>query len=197
MELLFASGNEHKKKEMEALLPGHRLILPRELGLDFDPVEDGSSFVENALIKAEELWRLTGRPCIADDSGLCVDAFGGKPGIHTARYGEEEAGRPLSAREKYMLLLRNMEGIENRKATFVCCMVLMLDENRKYIIQEDCPGKIALAPEGLGGFGYDPVFYNDEAGKISGLLTEEEKNTYSHRAKAAMSMKKLMDILEV
>ena len=178
---------------MQALLDNVELVLPKEEGYVFDPVEDGTSFMENAMIKAKALYELVHQPVLSDDSGLCVEALGGKPGIHTARYGEEEAGRSLSAREKYMYLLKNMEGVENRKARFICCICLMLDENRIYMIQEDCPGSIALAPEGTEGFGYDPVFYNDEAGKISALLTEDEKNLHSHRGKAARVVRDLIE----
>ena len=193
MKLYFASGNDHKKKEMQALLGNVELVLPKEEGYEFDPVEDGTSFMENALIKARALYDIVHQPVLSDDSGLCVKALGGKPGIHTARYGEEEAGRKLSAEEKYMYLLKNMEGIEDRRATFMCCICLMLDENRIYMIQEDCPGSIALKPEGKEGFGYDPVFYNNEAGNISALLTEDEKNQYSHRGKAARVVRDLIE----
>lgn len=193
MKLYFASGNEHKKKEMQALLDNVELVLPKEEGYEFDPVEDGSSFMENALIKARALYETVHQPVISDDSGLCVDALGGKPGIHTARYGEKEAGRSLSAREKYMYLLKNMEGVEDRKAKFICCICLMLDEDRIYMIQESCPGSIALKPEGTEGFGYDPVFYNDEAGNISALLDEDTKNRYSHRGKAARVVRNLIE----
>lgn len=192
MKLYFASGNDHKKKEMEDLLEGVDLVLPKEEGISFDPIEDGSSFVENAIIKAEALYDLVKAPCLADDSGLCVEAFDGKPGIHTARYGEDEAGRKLSDREKYLLLLKNMEGIENRKASFVCCICLILDDYRRYIIQEKCDGSIALHPSGTTGFGYDPVFYNNEAGRISAELEEGQKNLYSHRGKAARIINELL-----
>lgn len=192
MKLYFASGNDHKKKEMQALLDNVSLVLPKEEGIEFDPVEDGNTFVENAMIKARALYNIVKASVLSDDSGLCVEALGGKPGIHTARYGEIEGERKLSDREKYMLLLRNMEGVEDRRATFVAALCLMLDENRIYIIQETAEGSIALAPDGTTGFGYDPVFYNNEAGMISALLPEGEKNRYSHRGKAARLMKDLI-----
>lgn len=193
MKLYFASGNEHKKTEMEDLLEDYKLVLPKDEGYDFDPVEDGKSFIENAIIKAEALYGLVKAPCIADDSGLCVECLGGRPGIHTARYGEEEFGRKLGDREKYMFLLKNMEGVENRRAEFVCAICLILDENRRYVIQESVGGHIVEQPEGTEGFGYDPVFYNDEAEMISACLTREEKNRFSHRGKAARIIKSLLD----
>lgn len=192
MKLYLASNNEHKRKEFEELLNDYEIVLPKDEGIEFDPVEDGSSFIENAMIKAEALYSLVKKPCIADDSGLCVDAFNGKPGIHTARYGEE-GGRKLSDKEKYTLLVKNMKGIENRRAHFVCTIVLIIDEYNKYIVEKSVDGHIVETPEGENGFGYDPVFYNDEAMDISANLTPEEKNTYSHRAKAARAVKEILD----
>ena len=194
MKLYFASGNDHKKTEMSRLLGGFELTLPKEEGIYFDPDENGETFIDNAVIKAKALYDIVHAPVLADDSGLCVDALGGKPGIHTARYGEEEAGRKLSAEEKYMLLLKNMEGIINRRAEFVCAICLYLSPTRIYVIQETSEGSIALAPSnGSGGFGYDPVFYNNEAGKIVAELPEGEKDLYSHRGKAARIMKTLIE----
>lgn len=192
MKLYLASNNEHKRAEFEELLPGYEIILPKDEGLDFDPDENGASFIENALIKAESLYALIKKPCIADDSGLCVNAFGGKPGIHTARYGEE-GGKKLSDREKYMLLLKNMEGIRDRRASFVCTMALIIDEHTKYVVEKSVKGHITEKAEGENGFGYDPVFYNDEAQEVSALLSRREKNTFSHRAKAACVIKEILD----
>ena len=194
MKLYFASGNDHKKTEMSRLLGGFELTLPKEEGISFDPDENGSTFIDNAVIKAKALYDIVHAPVLADDSGLCVDALGGKPGIHTARYGEEEAGRKLSAGEKYMLLLKNMEGITNRRAEFVCAICLYLSPTRIYVIQETSEGSIAQKPSnGSGGFGYDPVFYNNEAGRIVAELPEGEKDLYSHRGKAARIMKTLIE----
>lgn len=192
MRLYLASNNEHKREEFSLLFPDYEIVLPKDEGLIFDPVEDGSSFIENALIKAEALYDLIGMPCIADDSGLCVKAFGGKPGIHTARYGEE-GGNKLSDREKYTLLLKNMEGIKERDAEFVCTMVLIVDKHNKYVVEKSVKGHITEKAEGLNGFGYDPVFYNDEALNVSALLSSEEKNTFSHRAKAAAAIKEILE----
>lgn len=193
MKLYFASGNEHKKKEMSRLLGGYELTLPKEEGIDFDPDENGSTFIDNAIIKAEALFSIVHAPVISDDSGICVDALGGKPGIHTARYGEE-GGKKLTAEEKYMLLLENMKGIENRDASFVSAICLYLSPHRIYVVQEECRGRIALKPEnGEGGFGYDPVFYSNDAGKVVAVLKDGEKDLYSHRGKAARRIKILLD----
>lgn len=193
MKLYFASGNDHKRTEMSRLLGGYELVLPKDEGIEFDPEENGSSYIENAVIKAEALYRIVHSPVLADDSGLSVDALGGRPGIHSARYGDEEAGRKLTTEEKYQLLLRNMEGIEDRKAHFVAALCLILSDERRYIIQETCEGSIATAASGTSGFGYDPIFYIDEAGMISAELPEGEKDRYSHRGKAARLMKLLLD----
>ncbi|MGN1163680.1 MAG: RdgB/HAM1 family non-canonical purine NTP pyrophosphatase [Candidatus Ornithospirochaeta sp.] len=193
MELYFASGNLHKKMEMERLLGGHSLILPKEKGIDFDPEENGSTFVENAMIKAKALWDIVKAPVISDDSGLCVKALGWGPGIHTARFGDTE-DRKLTSREKYMLLLDNMKGEEDREAYFVCALCLYISPTRVYIIQEDAGGSIALLPSsGTEGFGYDPVFFSEEAGCIIADLGPGEKDKYSHRGKAARIMKNLIE----
>lgn len=185
MKLYFASGNDHKKVEMMRLLGGFELVLPKEEGIEFDPEESGSTFIENAIIKAEALYEIVKQPVLSDDSGLMVNALGGKPGIHTARYGEEELGRKLSSKEKYMYLLENMKGVEDRSAVFTAALCLIISPTRKYIIQENAEGSISEYPSGTTGFGYDPVFYNNEAGMISAELPEGDKDLYSHRGKAA------------
>lgn len=194
MKLYFASSNDHKRHEMSALLGGYELTLPKDENIEFDPVEDGSTFIENAIIKAKALYSIVHQPVLSDDSGLCVEALGGRPGLHTARYGEEEKGRKLSSKEKYTFLLENMEGIENRKAEFVCAICLYLSPTRIFVVQENSEGSIALAPvEGKEGFGYDPVFYNNDAKRIVSTLPEGEKNIYSHRGKAARKIKLLLE----
>ena len=192
MKLYFASGNKHKRDEMSRLLGGYQLTIPSDEGISFSPDENGSSYIENAQIKAKALWDIVHQPVIADDSGLSVKALGGKPGIHSARYGEEN-GKKLSSEEKYMLLLKNMEGTEDRSASFIAALCLILDEERIFIIQESCKGSIALSPSGTSGFGYDPVFYIDEARRISAELSPDEKDIYSHRGKAARLMKLILD----
>ena len=146
-----------------------------------------------SLIKAEALWNIVHEPVLADDSGLCVKALGWGPGIYTARYGEKEAGRKLSDKEKYMLLLKNLEGVEDREAVFVTSLTLILSPYRRYMIQETCEGSIALQPSGTTGFGYDPVFRIKEIGMISADLKEGEKDLYSHRGKAARKMRILLE----
>lgn len=193
MKLYFASGNLHKKKEMEDLLGGEiQLTLPKEEGIVFDPEENGSTFVENAIIKAKALYDEVHSPVLSDDSGLCVKALDWGPGIHTARFGDTEE-RKLDSREKYMMLLEKMEGVEDREAYFTCALCLYLSPTRIYVIQEEAKGKIALTPStGKEGFGYDPVFFSDEAGQIVADLPLGEKGKYSHRGKAARVMYELI-----
>ncbi|ORC36547.1 non-canonical purine NTP pyrophosphatase, RdgB/HAM1 family [Marispirochaeta aestuarii] len=192
MELLLATGNRHKRDEFQAILPEHRIVIPEDLGTSFECEETGASFCENSLIKAAFLHaRAEGRPVIADDSGLCVEALDGAPGIRSARYGEDE-GTSLSSQEKYELLLRNLQGKTNRNAAFVCSLVFYIDDLRYFIFQETCRGIIAEAPRGSGGFGYDPVFFIPETGRTMAELSEEEKNRISHRGKAGSALRKFL-----
>ncbi len=194
MKLYFASGNDHKKKEMSRLLGGYELTLPKEENIPFCPIEDGSTFIDNAIIKAKALYDIVNAPVLSDDSGLSVEALNGSPGIHTQRYGEEELGRKLTDEEKYLFLLKNMEGIENRKAVFTCALCLYISPTRIYVIQEESRGEITKESiKGDGGFGYDPVFYNYECKKVVSTLSEGEKDLYSHRGKAARIMKLIID----
>jgi XTP/dITP diphosphohydrolase len=191
MVLWFATGNVHKRDELAALLPGADIRIPADAGLAFDPDEDGKTFLENALIKATSLYRLVKAPVIADDSGLCVDALDGRPGIRSARYGSE-AGRVISSEERNMLLLRELEGVVSRRARFVCAMVLMLTEERFFAVQETLEGEIADWPRGSGGFGYDPIMYLPEMGLTVAELPENTKNAVSHRGKAAKALSVLL-----
>lgn len=189
----FASGNSHKKAEMQRLLvSGIDIVLPSEEGLVFNPEENGNCFIDNALIKARALYDLVHSPVLADDSGLVVDALDGRPGIHTARYGCT-AERTLTSREQYTLLLKEMEGIEDRSARFVSACVLMLSPERIYIVQETVEGSIASEPKGIHGFGYDPIFLVEDTGLTASQLGDSQKDAYSHRGRA---MRKINAIIK-
>lgn len=190
MEIFFASGNEHKRAEMERLF-GEKIKLPEDEGIIFDPIENGDTFIENALIKANTLYELTGKPVLADDSGLCVEALGGRPGIFTSRYGCSDAVH-LNSKEQYTLLLKELEGEENRKAYFICALVFQLSKHQIYIVQEKVDGYIALSPYGKGGFGYDPVFLVEELGITAAELPPSKKDWYSHRGRAVRKLKVLL-----
>ena len=196
MELLVATGNAHKLSELGPLLPGHRLLRPADVGFPgFDVDEDGATYLENALKKARALFDLTGRPALADDSGLAVHALGGAPGVISARYGSEDGRRKLDSAERNALLLGNCEAFEDRRCAFVCALALILDEERVFVIQETCPGELLRVPRGAGGFGYDPVVWLPELGKSIAELSQDEKNRVSHRGRAGQRMAAILDDL--
>ncbi|MBU0935594.1 MAG: RdgB/HAM1 family non-canonical purine NTP pyrophosphatase [Spirochaetes bacterium] len=190
-----ATNNSHKLGELQALLPGHILRTARDAGFaDFDVVEDGQSFAENSWIKAQALYQLIGRPVLADDSGLCVDALDGRPGIHSARYGST-AERLLESPERNALLLGEMQGKTQRSCRFVCCLTLIIDAARSIVVQETCEGELLLEPRGAGGFGYDPLVYLAAVGKSVAELSESEKNRLSHRGRAIRRLLAALDAL--
>lgn len=188
VEVFLASNNRHKLAEMARLFFGWTVRLPREAGLEFRFEEAGTSFLENAWGKARALYRQVRRPVLADDSGLCVEALGGEPGIRSARYGAERPGESLSDTRRTAYLLKQMKGVADRRCFFVCCMVLILAEHRFFIAQETVHGELAQAPRGFGGFGYDPVFFLTEAGRTMAELSDGEKDRVSHRGRAARSL---------
>jgi XTP/dITP diphosphohydrolase len=192
MELLLASNNDHKRRELERLLPGVVVRSPRDVGAALDFEENGGTFLENARGKAAALFRTTHLPVIADDSGLCVTALGGQPGIYSNRYGVPRGTQPLEAPERNAYLLRRMAGVEDRAAFFVCCLVLVLGEERFFAAQETVDGVIADAPRGRNGFGYDPLFLFPSRGLTMAELSDAEKDAVSHRGRAARRMLALL-----
>jgi XTP/dITP diphosphohydrolase len=197
MELFVATGNAHKLVELGPALPGHVLKTPADAGFKrFDVVEDGSTYLENAVKKARALYALVHRPSLADDSGLSVRAMGGAPGVLSARYGSIDGKAKLEASERNECLLRNMAEQADRACAFVCCLVLMLSEDRIFVAQETCPGVLLREPRGSGGFGYDPIVFLPELGKSVAELTIEEKNRLSHRGRACERMSKILADLE-
>jgi XTP/dITP diphosphohydrolase len=219
MIVWFATGNVHKKEELAAILsdtvqsisPGgtkggaFELKIPAEAGLCFEPEETGNSFLENSLLKAGEFWRkkkknrpngvsrpclyTSGEPVIADDSGLCVDALNGRPGILSARYGNGK----LDAAGKNAMLLAELGDNPLRSARFVCAMVLYFGPDRFYTAQETMEGELVKdSARGSGGFGYDPIFYIPGLGRTAAELSVEEKNRLSHRAKAGRIIARIL-----
>jgi XTP/dITP diphosphohydrolase len=175
---VLATHNAHKVDELRAIL-GERLGPHELIGYDGpEPVEDGATFAENALIKARAAAAHTGLPALADDSGISVAALGGAPGIHSARY----AGTRVDA-DNTAKLLRDLEGVRDRRATFDCAAALV-DGDYEHVELGVWPGSVLEAPEGENGFGYDPVFRPDGSDGASALLTAGEKNAISHRARA-------------
>ncbi|HPX13852.1 MAG TPA: RdgB/HAM1 family non-canonical purine NTP pyrophosphatase [Treponemataceae bacterium] len=188
MTIVIATGNRHKAEEFSRIFSGHRIVLPADRGIMFDPEETATTFYGNALIKARTLFELMGEPVIADDSGICVDALNGEPGVYSARYGATN-GIELSAEDRNKLLLSRMKGIPDRTARFVCNMVLYYGPDRFVSVQETLEGSIVSeSGSGSGGFGYDPVLYLPEYGKTVAELSDDQKDLVSHRGKAARKL---------
>lgn len=194
MDILVATGNKNKIKELSQIMPEHRFLTPKDLNIEYDYDETGTTYYENALGKALCLHKMVGKPVLAEDSGLSVPALNGDPGIYSARYGMKE-GLKLSDTEKNAYLLKNMEGIKDRKAFFVCSMVLVMNEYRYFVVQETMEGEIAFEPAGENGFGYDPVLYIPASGKTVAQMCDDEKNALSHRGKAGRKMKLIIESL--
>lgn len=195
--LVMASRNQGKLREMRQILVDLSLTL---LGLDDFPSlpeipEIGASFAENAATKAREVARLTQLPALADDSGLEVEALGGRPGIYSARYAQDRtAPRPPTDADNWRKLLDELANVpwEQRQARFVCAIALALPDGRLATARGECAGHIATAPQGTQGFGYDPVFYVPEYGATMAQLGPAVKNRISHRARALAAFKEIL-----
>ena len=175
MKIVLGSSNPHKVKEINEIVKDYDIefILPPE---SFDPDESGKSFGENALIKAQEAWKLSHDWALADDSGLCIDALDGKPGIYSARYAE-------TPQKRIDRVLKELDGIENRRAHFTCHMTLIAPDGRVALSCEGrCEGSIVKSQRGVNGFGYDPIFVPNGYDCTIAELSEEEKNQISHRS---------------
>ena len=182
--IVLASGNSHKIKEISDMLPDYEIVGYKQLGFDFEIEEDGTTFYENALIKAKTVSDALNLPALADDSGICVDVLDGKPGIYSARY----AGDGIDEHNN-QLLLKKMQGQTNRKAKFVCCMVLYSPDGKIVTATGETHGQILDKCYGENGFGYDPLFFSDDLQKCLGVASSEEKNTISHRYRAIKQLK--------
>jgi XTP/dITP diphosphohydrolase len=207
VRLVLATNNDHKRRELSAILSGHELLLPADLGLRFSHEETGATFGDNALGKAVALYgQMAGTTAspggaplgvIADDSGLSVAALDGRPGVFSARYGSEPGGRELADADRNSLLLSELDGIDDRRAHYTCCMALVLEPDRYYLCQETWHGEIAHAPsDGRHGFGYDPIFFLRAEGLTVAEIPPERKNRISHRGKAARDLATIINALE-
>lgn len=206
-KLYLASGNKHKKQEMQQILPDYEIRIPSDDGIDFDPLEDGKSFYENSLIKARALWELVHEPVIADDSGICVDALGGEPGIYTSRYagpdfmhGKSDGSKiTQDEQNKFLIQQLNDTGSENRACHYTCAMVLLLNKDRFFVAQETFEGELIHSIEeqaGTGGFGYDPIVWLPQYKKTVAEISAEEKNKISHRGKAVHAIAQILKNLD-
>ena len=179
-KLVVATGNAHKLREIAQIFPEYEVISQKQAGF-FDEVDEtGATFMENALIKARAACEALGLPVLADDSGLCVEALGGAPGVYSARYsgahGDDKGNR--------LLLLKNMQGVADRRAYFACAVALVSPDGREWTAEGKTEGEILTEEEGEGGFGYDPIFLSSDLQKSFGIASAEEKNSVSHRYRA-------------
>ena len=182
MKFVIASGNEKKLSEMKEILAGLGVdvISQREAGFTEEIEETGSTFLENAMIKASAVCKFSGLPAIADDSGLMVDALGGAPGVFSRRYGDGG----LDDEGRYLYLLSNMKDMEQRGAKFVSVIVCVFPNGESISAYGECAGEILREPLGDGGFGYDPIFLVSGTGKSMAQMSKDEKNRVSHRGAA-------------
>lgn len=187
--IIFATGNEGKMREVRLILGdlGMEVVSMKEVGCDFDIVESGATFEENALIKARAVWERTGEIVLADDSGLAVDCLNGEPGIYSARYMGEETSYEVKNRNIIDRVGAEKSG--NRAARFCCAIGAVLPDGRELCKEAVMEGTIAMEPAGGGGFGYDPILYIPEFGKTAAELDMDQKNKISHRGKALEAMK--------
>ena len=189
MKVVLASHNPHKLVEIREILQplGIDVVLESELGVAVEVEETGTTFAENAYLKAKAVMEATGLPALADDSGIAVKALGGAPGIYSARYGGDPT---LDDWGRLQLLLQNTAQVPDgqRQAKFVAAIVLVYPDGQQIAVQGEVHGELLRQPVGEGGFGYDPIFYYPPAGKSFAQLTAEEKNQVSHRARALRSL---------
>lgn len=184
MELVVATRNAHKLRELRGLLPGCALTaLPDDVEL---PPETGTTFAQNATLKARAAAAATGRGAIADDSGIAAAALGGRPGVRSARYAREDA----SDEENLAKLLREVAPHPDRRVTYVCALAHALPDGEVRVFEAACDGVLAERPRGAGGFGYDPAFVPDDYddGRTMAELSVEEKDAISHRGRAARAL---------
>jgi len=190
VKFILATANPGKIREMREILPGFGIefISRKDMGIDIEVEETGTTFYENALIKAKAICALSGLPAIADDSGLIVEALGGAPGVYTSSFG----GEKLSDSERCDYLIKKLNDTKQRNARFVCTIVCVFPGGEIISAQGECRGKIAYKPAGLGGFGYDPIFIADGFSKTMAELSPDDKNKTSHRGAALREFAQLL-----
>lgn len=192
-KLLLASRNQNKKRELQEILKGMKLdvLTLDEINSIPEVEEDGNSFVENAIKKAVETAAKSALVCLADDSGLVVDALNGQPGIYSARYAGPDANDSKN-NDKLLSMMKDIEA-GHRTARFVCVIAISDKDGNVETVEGSCPGRIAFSPVGSGGFGYDPLFIPDGFEKSFAQLSAEEKNRISHRGKAIQKARPLIE----
>jgi len=194
VKLVLATHNKNKLKEVKNILgEKFEIVSLSEIGF-FDEIEEtGKTFSENALIKARAVYEFSSLPVIADDSGLCVDALCGAPGVYSARFSEMHGIKGEDTdKENVKLLLKKLEGAKDRSGKFVCA-IAYIDEKGEHVFNGECKGVITETPVGNGGFGYDPVLFYEPFGKTLGEMESSEKNAISHRYNALLLLKKYLE----
>lgn len=191
MKIVVATNNQGKVREIKDILSNFEVVSQSELGIDIDAEETGTTFAENALIKARAIKEFTDCAIIADDSGLVLDALGGEPGLYSSRY----AGEGCTPDQCIDKLLKNLEGMpeENRDAYFISVVALIMPDGKEYTFEGRCNGSITHERYGDGGFGYDPVFYVKEYEKTFSQLGDSIKNQISHRYRALVELNKFLN----
>ncbi len=218
MKIYLATGNKNKKREMSQLLKEYEILTPTDEKIEFNPCENGKTFYENSIIKAKTLYEIVHAPVIADDSGICVDALSGIPGIYSARYAGPDfpQGKPDGLKtpqelQNEMLIQQLNDVLVSKKvdtsyflngprsAHYTCAMVLYLGKDRVFVCQDTMEGTIVEKLEdskGQNGFGYDPIFFLPQYNKTAAELLPEQKNAISHRGKATRALVEIIKNLE-
>lgn len=195
MKVIAATKNKGKIREMEEILSGLgiEIVSQQDMGIDVDVEETGDTFEKNALIKARAVAMISDSPVLADDSGICVDALGGAPGVYSARY----AGDNATDMDKINKLLCEIGDNKNRNAKFVTAVAFIFPDGREITASGEVKGYITEKPTGTGGFGYDPIFFSEELEKTFAEATDEEKNSVSHRGRALKNLYEKLKNMEV
>lgn len=195
MKVIAATKNKGKIREMEEILSelGIEIVSQQDMGIDVDVEETGDTFEKNALIKARAVAMISDSPVLADDSGICVDALGGAPGVYSARY----AGDNATDEDKINKMLCEIGNSEDRSAKFVTAVAFIFPDGREITATGEVKGHITEKPAGGGGFGYDPIFFSEELKKTFAEASDEEKNSVSHRGRALRNLYEKLKNLEV
>lgn len=195
MKVIAATKNKGKIKEMQEILSplDIEIVSQQEMGIEIDAEETGDTFEKNALIKARAVSLVCDYPILADDSGICVEALGGAPGVHSARY----AGENATDKDRINKMLREIGDSENRNARFVTSVAFIFPDGREVTASGEVKGHITHEPHGENGFGYDPVFFSEELGKTFAESSDEEKNSVSHRGRALKNLYEKLKMMEV
>ena len=191
--IILATNNKSKVKEISEMMSGSDITFESlaDAGINVEVEETGTTFEENALLKAREICKLSGKPTISDDSGLEIDALDGAPGIYSSRFMGEDTSYDV----KNNALIEKLENVADpdRTARFRCCMALVLPDGREFVTEGTMEGIIAREPKGINGFGYDPILFIPEYNRTSAELSSEEKNNISHRGEA---LRKMIEVIK-